>query len=97
MSGVGVEHGQHMTVRPSMGGGTDASMWERWSERAWLGTVVPVYSMDVRRSTYVPRRIFRGRVRVLEMWHKSYVKTFERPEKKMRERNAVTRPGRPAH
>ena len=35
-------------------------MWERWSDRAWLGTVVPVYSMDVRRSTYVARRIFRA-------------------------------------
>ena len=71
----------------------DARMWEPWSERAWLCTVVPMDSMDVRRSTYEPRRIFRGRVRVLEMFDKSYVKTFERGMKKMRERNAVYESG----
>ena len=81
VSGVGVEIWAAHGYASERGRG-DARMWERWSERAWLGTVVPVYSMDVGRSTYEPCRIFRGRGRVLEFVHKSYVKTFERPNKK---------------
>jgi len=54
----------------------------RWRDRAWLGTVVPVYSMDVRRSTYEPCRIFRA---FEKQDHFTYEKTFERPNKKMRD------------